>query len=160
MVLFNLNSISQPHQFFGDRFILRDRSGQRTIAGGIIIDPYPPQKLINRPERIRAIEIMSKNSNKEVFLLLLKLSSWGLDLSQFIKSRNITETEALSLFKPLSFKKLSSNKSVWSISKINWENCTKRVLEDIVNFHQESPKFFGIDTLFGFFSGVPSPTCM
>ncbi len=130
---------------FGDRFILRDRSGQRTIAGGIIIDPYPPQKLINRPERIRAIEIMSKNSNKEVFLLLLKLSSWGLDLSQFIKSRNITETEALSLFKPLSFKKLSNNKSVWAISKINWENCTKRVLEDIMNFHQESPKLFGID---------------
>ena len=88
---------------------------------------------------------MSKNSNKEVFLLLLKLSSWGLDLSQFIKSRNITETEALSLFKPLSFKKLSNNKSVWAISKINWENCTKRVLEDIMNFHQESPKLFGID---------------
>ena len=130
---------------FGDRFILRDRSGQRTIAGGIIVDPYPPQKLINRPKRIRIIEIMSKNSNKEVFLLLLKLSSWGLDLSQFIKSRNITETETLSLFKPLSFKKLSNNKSVWAISKINWENCTKRVLEDIMNFHQESPKLFGID---------------
>ncbi len=42
----------------GDRFILRDSSGQFTLAGGTVLDPAPPARGRSRPERLRQLDAM------------------------------------------------------------------------------------------------------
>ena len=42
----------------GDRFVLRDQSAQRTLAGGRVIDPFAPKRGRARPTRLAMLQAM------------------------------------------------------------------------------------------------------
>ncbi|MGY9014686.1 MAG: selenocysteine-specific translation elongation factor, partial [Rhodospirillales bacterium] len=42
----------------GDKFILRDQTARRTMAGGLVIDPFPPARGRTRPERLALVKAM------------------------------------------------------------------------------------------------------
>ena len=63
-----------PHDAFalcGDRFILRDQSAQRTIAGGHIIDPFSFKRGRAKPSRIAILKAMNKENTAVVLQLSL-----------------------------------------------------------------------------------------
>ena len=54
----------------GDRFVLRDQSARRTIAGGSVIDPFSPRRGRARPSRIATLNAMSKEKTAEILVLV------------------------------------------------------------------------------------------
>ena len=44
---------------WGDRFVLRDASAQRTIGGGQVLDPSPPRRRRRTPERLAVLAALS-----------------------------------------------------------------------------------------------------
>ena len=42
----------------GDRFILRDAAAQRTVAGGRVLDIFPPTRRKRAPERLALLAAM------------------------------------------------------------------------------------------------------
>tara|TARA_B100000131_G_C17988285_1_gene561449 strand:- start:178 stop:993 length:816 start_codon:yes stop_codon:yes gene_type:complete len=87
---------------------------------------------------------MLNYSDKVVLLNSLKLLPWGIDFSQFIRTRNLTEIEAKILLDSLTLKKLSNGNMVWVMSKINWKTCSEKILKEIINFHRIFPNLLGI----------------
>ena len=68
---------------FGDRFILRDQSAKKTIAGGQIIDPNSSVKGRSKASRIEVLNFQVNNSSKDALLLLVSKATWGIDLIKF-----------------------------------------------------------------------------
>ena len=130
---------------FGDRFILRDQSAQRTIAGGKIIDPFPPQIGRTRSERMIWLHNMSTTSSKDALSLLIENISWGINLTKFSQKRNLTKKEGETLYKALKFKKITDGKNIWGISKIHWGSFKKEIVKKIKDFHNQFPDHQGIN---------------
>lgn len=64
----------------GDRFILRDSSGQITLAGGIVLDPAPPPRGRSRPERLRQLDALERIGPVAIARATLACAPLELDL--------------------------------------------------------------------------------
>lgn len=63
----------------GDRFILRDSSGQITLAGGVVLDPAPPTRGRSRPERLRQLDAMEQSGPAAITRAALTCTPLELD---------------------------------------------------------------------------------
>ena len=116
---------------FGDRFILRDQSAKKTIAGGRIIDPNSSVKVKSKASRIELLKFQANNSSKDALLLLVSKSTWGIDLIKFSISRNFSKTTLKSFLKNLQIKIIIHKEELWGISEQNWRLCKKNIFEFI-----------------------------
>jgi selenocysteine-specific elongation factor len=77
----------------GDRFIIRDQSASRTIGGGMVMDPFPPERKRRTPERLAVLACLEQPSTQTALQGLLDISSNGVDLAQFILTFNLSPAE-------------------------------------------------------------------
>ena len=116
---------------FGDRFILRDQSAKKTIAGGRIIDPNSSVKGRSKPNRIELLKFQINNNSKDALLFLVSKSTWGIDLIKFSISRNFSKAEFKSLLNNLQIKVIIHKEELWGISEQNWRLCKRTMFEFI-----------------------------
>ena len=125
---------------FEDRFILRDQSAKRTIAGGRIIDPFSIPKDRSKLERIEDLHIMNKHEHKVVLTLLLSKKTWGIDLIKFSVRRNLNKTETQKLLEINDIKILKEKDKFWVVTTLNWSVCIKIVYDYINNLLNQTNK--------------------
>ncbi len=74
----------------GDRFILRDQSALRTLGGGSVIDPFPPETRRRRDQRLAALAALERPTPAEALAASLALEpSTGIDANAFATSWNL-----------------------------------------------------------------------
>ncbi len=78
---------------YGDRFVIRDQSAQRSLGGGHIVDPHPPRRGARKPERRRVLQALDQPDTAGALHALLDLAEAGLDLDWFRLARNVTPEE-------------------------------------------------------------------
>ncbi|HKK23634.1 MAG TPA: selenocysteine-specific translation elongation factor, partial [Pseudohaliea sp.] len=88
---------SQIVAFAGDRFVLRDQSAQLTLAGGRVVDPFPPARGRRSPERLAFLAALDRCDPAGAFAAALAASPSGLDLRRFGLTHNLTQDEAAAL---------------------------------------------------------------
>lgn len=74
---------------FGDRFILRDQSAQRTIAGGRVIDPFAPARGRARPQRLALLAALERNDPARALSAAFEVSATDFPFGRFIQARNL-----------------------------------------------------------------------
>ncbi len=127
-----LESVTSP--FYGDRFIIRDETGRRTIGGGRIIDPHSIKKDRNKPERIeKLLKLTQLNTEKALFFLITE-KMFGIDLVKYSLSRNLIKLEAEKLYRTLPIKSFRNKDKQWGILKSNFNVCKNIVYEEIRKF--------------------------
>jgi selenocysteine-specific elongation factor len=77
----------------GDRFVLRDTSGQRTVGGGRFLDLRAPARRRRRPERLAQLEAHAIVDPVEALSGLLALQPGYVDLSAFARDRALGASE-------------------------------------------------------------------
>ncbi len=82
---------------YGDRFVIRDQSAQRSLGGGHVVDPHPPRRGARKPERRRALLAMDQPDTAAALHALLAQAEAGLDLDWFRLARNVTAEEMQAL---------------------------------------------------------------
>lgn len=73
----------------GDRFALRDASGQRTIGGGVVLDPFA----VGRRGGAVGVEAWGIEDDGAAFVALLETVPAGVDLAAFRQARNLAVGE-------------------------------------------------------------------
>ena len=74
----------------GDRFILRDQSATRTVAGGIVLDPLADplrRRDAIHEQRLAALEV---EGTHDKLAALAQVSPHGVDLARFARSMNLS----------------------------------------------------------------------
>jgi len=86
---------------YGDRFVIRDQSAQRSLGGGHVVDPHPPRRGARKPERRRVLRALDQPDTAAALCALLDQAEAGLDLEWFRRVRNVTEKEMQGLPVPI-----------------------------------------------------------
>ena len=73
---------------FGDKVIIRDQGADRTIAGGVVIDPYSPKRGRNKAERIEYLRCLTGLKPQAALHIMLNQARAGLSLKQCMGSLN------------------------------------------------------------------------
>ncbi|NCT84721.1 MAG: selenocysteine-specific translation elongation factor [Comamonadaceae bacterium] len=112
----------------GDRLVLRDAGATRTLAGGVVLDPFAPTRYRRTPERLSelaACELPALDERRE---RLLALSSLGLDLARFAQAEGLAQ--------PL---------GGWALGDAARTALTAKLLAALADFHASSPDELGPD---------------
>ena len=127
---------------FGDRFVIRDQSALRTMGGGTIIDPFPPQRGARTPERLNLLSAMDEADPTAALTALLNASTNGTDLNHFCRARNLTVKETGPLYAAAGVVEVASGPAKFGLSADNWDKLQSEVLEHLAEYqrtHQDSP---------------------
>ena len=79
---------------FGDRIILRDDATGRVVAGGRVIDPFPPARRVPREQRAASLAAMASPDTQTALDGLLTAEGW-VDLARFGLARNLDTIQGL-----------------------------------------------------------------
>ena len=71
----------------GDRFILRDTSGARTIGGGRFVDLRPPQRRRRTPARLAQLDALAREDAREALEAALSRWPFFIDVAAFARDR-------------------------------------------------------------------------
>jgi selenocysteine-specific elongation factor len=135
-----------PHNAFalyGDRFVLRDQSAQRTIAGGRIIDPFSSKRGRSKPSRIAILKAMSKENTAAVLQALATRSESGVQLQQFAVSHNLPSDQIDAIIVSLGLLRVGDAPKERVFCESRWRGLMALILNAVASIHESKPKSIG-----------------
>jgi len=127
----------------GDRLVLRDQSARRTMAGGQVIDPFGPARGRARPERIAKLEAMALADPGAALGALLALPGSTVALDDFRTSRNLTASEAESLFAGVDMVTVGRGGDATGLAPDHWAALIDHLEAAVGCWHREHPDRLG-----------------
>jgi selenocysteine-specific elongation factor len=128
----------------GDRFILRDQSARRTIAGGMVIDPFGPVRGRSKPARLVQLAAMAQPAPANALAALLDAEPAGVNLDRFGRAWNLTSDEAQALHQIQSFKTVVTGEGMLGIALHHWTALCDRICGVLRDWHAEHPESLGL----------------
>jgi selenocysteine-specific elongation factor len=128
----------------GDRFIVRDISGRRTLGGGRLVDLRAPARRRRTTVRMEQLLHLSALSAQQALLGLLQISPHYVDLTAFGQDRAMSDSEIETLVRNLSLVLLPTRDRVFALSEEGAADLESTLLETLERFHRENPDLIGI----------------
>jgi len=128
----------------GDRFIIRDISGKRTLGGGDFVDLRAPARRRRTSIRLEQLRQHSASSARQALTGLLELAPGYLDLAAFGRDRALSQPEIDALVTDLSLVRLTTRSQIFALSNDGAAELTALVLKTLEGFHRENPDLTGI----------------
>jgi len=128
----------------GDRFIVRDISGRRTLGGGRLVDLRAPTRRRRTPVRMEQLVHLSAPSAQQALAGLLEISPHYVDLTVFGRDRAMSAPELDAIVKDLALVLLTTRDHVFALSRARAAGFESLLLETLRRFHNENPDLIGI----------------
>jgi selenocysteine-specific elongation factor len=126
----------------GDRFIVRDTSGARTIGGGRFVDLRPPQRRRRTPARLAQLDALGREDPREALEAALSRWPFFVDVAAFARDRALDERESAALLESVAHTPLAVGDATVALSADTWRRLAagcRRALEDAHSAHPELP---------------------
>ena len=130
----------------GDRFVLRDQSARRTLAGGRVLDPFSPKRGRARPLRLAAVQAMRQTSPEDILLALAEHNTSGVDVAEFSKAQNIVDEDLRSLIDTLDVIEVGRNEARRVIGVNRWRVLLEEIEKVVGAYHERLPEEPGPNT--------------
>lgn len=128
-----------------DRFVLRDTSGQRTMAGGRILDLRAPARRRRSPERLAQLAALAKDDPAEAVAALLAIPPGTADLDGFARDRNLGPGAAERLTDALDLVRLTGPKGAAAVvTRAVWDAFAADLAARLAAFHADNPDLQGV----------------
>jgi selenocysteine-specific elongation factor len=127
----------------GDRFILRDASAQRTVAGGCVLDIFPPLRHKRSPERLALLAALRDDDPAAALALLLERSPAGVDLGRFAINWNLDPVALDALCARLDLRRIGTEPLAFAAA--GWEALRTRLLDALAREHERAPDMVGVE---------------
>jgi len=128
---------------WGDRIVLRDHGALRTLAGGRVIDPFPPRRRRARPERLAALEALRETDAGTALDALLG-SDGFVALALFALARNLTLKEADELVVAGGFVRCGDARAPYAASAERLDGLAGRLEEILAEMHRREAEILGV----------------
>lgn len=126
----------------GDRFILRDQSGSRTLGGGIVLDPFAPAGRGRGSARAAVLAAFEEESPPDTLAALSRISTAGIDLTRFEKMFNVTPERATQLYETAGIVAVGKEVRI-GITRALHDELRERVPAALAAFHRATPQALG-----------------
>ena len=131
----------------GDRFILRDQSARRTIAGGAVLDPAGALRGRARPERISDLRALAASDPDAALARLLATTVNGVDLDHFADAWNLRPAEAEALFGRAGVAAVALLRGrTAGFARGDWSDLQEALIAAVRRTHEYSPERAGAES--------------
>ncbi len=127
----------------GDRFVIRDAAGSRTMGGGRFLDLRPPQRRRRQPRRIAQLDAMAIADAAESLAAQLSEWPWQVELDRFIRDHALCAEAATSILAAVPHEEVRSESSTYLFGKQIWEKLRCSTIGEVSLFHQRYPQLLG-----------------
>ncbi len=129
----------------GDRLVLRDQSAQRTLGGGYVVDPFPPERGRRRPQRLALLTGLDAPDAAAALAAGATAAPEGIDLAAFARAWNLTPAEQGALWRRVPMVRLGEP-AVRALSEARWRALRGIILTTLGDWHARHPESIGPDT--------------
>lgn len=130
---------------YGDRFVLRDASGQRTVGGGVVIDALAPAAKRKKPLRVALLQALDNPDPSQAFAAELALHlPGGVDENQFFKQRNLQAGTRAVVLDEVAHHMLTVGGREFAFDPARIQAFTTATIETFKRFHAKSPDSPGL----------------
>lgn len=131
------------HAVKDDRLILRDASAQRTLGGGVVLDPFAPVRQRRSPERLAQLQTLALSVSLEQALpALLNHSPGGLDPQRLERQFNRSRAQ-WTLAENIRLIDTRQGPLLFNVQR--WGQLKFTLLEQLARFHEQEPDQMGPD---------------
>lgn len=126
----------------GDRLILRNAQASRTIAGGMVLDPYAPARKRRSAERMAYLQALESLITTGSPAALVHHANHGISLSQL---QRLSGRALDSLALPGTQRIPQPDGDAVLIDAERWQRLQQQVLDTLARFHEKYPDEPGIN---------------
>lgn len=126
----------------GDRLILRNAQASRTIAGGMVLDPYAPSRKRRSAERMAYLDAMEQLIARSDFGPLIAQAPHGIARSQLVRLSGHAFSES-SLADTIQLPIAGGDALVLGLQR--WQQLQTQVIDSLARFHEKSPDEPGVN---------------
>jgi selenocysteine-specific elongation factor len=127
---------------YGDRAVLRDHAARHTLAGGHVVDPFPPRRGRRLPARLAVLQAAATTDPGQALLHLLEVDGL-VDLAQFALARNLTPAELAALGDDRSFRRVGPLYGGVAVTPARLAALGDAIVAALAAFHQAQPDALG-----------------
>lgn len=129
----------------GDRFVLRLPSAQCTVAGGVVLDPWPPNRGRRREDRLQLLHVLARGRMPESLDGILRCKPGWVTVSRVARAANLTpeETEAAISVPVATGVAIRSGNHL--VSAAVWRDLQRSVLAALDEHHAKAPDSHGLE---------------
>ena len=128
----------------GDRFVLRDQSATRTLGGGMVLDPFPPQRGRRAAPRLEMLQAWDTADPVVALQKLLQTSALGVDLRHFRIAWNLDEAQLGELLICLPIRRVDDGGNLFAVDAIHWTRLLARIEAALAAEHERAPDMVGV----------------
>lgn len=129
----------------GDRFVLRLPSAQCTVAGGVVLDPWPPNRGRRREERLQALNALRKRTTCDALAGFLQCKPGWVVVSRFARAANLTPEELEAALSGLSAAEAAMRAGDYLVSAAARRELQQAVLAVLDEHHARAPDARGLE---------------
>ena len=129
----------------GDRFILRDAGAQRTVAGGRVLDIFPPIRHKRAPQRLALLDAMRSDDPAVTLGQLAEQATAGIDLDRFAVSWNLAGKAAESLWQRAGLRVIRDGNASLGFTNAAWTTLEAKLLDALGREHERAPDMIGVE---------------
>jgi selenocysteine-specific elongation factor len=127
---------------WGDRVVLRDHGALHTLAGGRVVDPFPPRRGRARPERLAALAALRETDPGTALEALLGVDG-VVALTPFALARNLTLEQASALAAAGGFARFGDSRAPYAATETRLDELGARFAELLAELHRSEPDALG-----------------
>jgi selenocysteine-specific elongation factor len=128
---------------WGDRVVLRDHGAINTLAGGRVVDPFPPRRGRAKPERLMALAALQEADAGTALERLLEAAGF-VALAPFSLARNLAPETAGELAAAGGFVRFGDRRVPYAASPAFLAEIAERMESALAERHRAEPDALGI----------------
>lgn len=125
----------------GDRVVLRDASASRTLAGGVVLDPFAPVRYRRTQQRLTELAALQMATLHDRLNASLASAQHGLNVRRYLAAQGVTHSPPLST--ALRYTDVHSD---WALGYAQLTEARGKVLAALAEFHAAHPEELGPDS--------------
>jgi selenocysteine-specific elongation factor len=127
----------------GDRAVLRDHASRHTLAGGRVVDPFPPRRGRRLPSRLAVLRA-SAEADPALALLRILAAEGLVSLPDFALARNLAPAELAALTKAGGFLCLGTPRAPVAVTAERLAALCDNIVAALAASHEAQPDALGL----------------
>jgi selenocysteine-specific elongation factor len=128
----------------GDRFVVRDASGTRTLGGGRFVDLRPPQRRRRTPQRLAQLDALGRDDPREALAAAIERWPFAVDVTAFARDRALDDSETQSLLAAVPHVRLYVGGATVALSRETWDKIAGSCRTALQAAHRAHPELPGL----------------
>lgn len=129
----------------GDRFVLRQAEARQTVAGGVVLDPWPPSRGRTRPERRQVLSALAGPTVERALERLIGNGTGWIEYERYCRAANLSSEDARAALSRIATRVNAVQAGAYLVSRAAWDRIRSEIVAALDRQHADTPVTQGLE---------------